>query len=127
MLLYEYMPNGSLDDLLHRNKSVKAAGGGGGKMIGDWGTRYQIAVGIAEGMCYLHHDCNPVIVHRDLKPSNILLDGEMEARVADFGVAKLIRGSNQAMSVVAGSYGYIAPGKGHKKCLLLALRGMLLF
>ncbi|XP_054812690.1 leucine-rich repeat receptor-like protein kinase TDR [Prosopis cineraria] len=97
MLLYEYMPNGNLEDLLH-----------GKNVVGDWLTRYKIALGVAQGICYLHHDCNPVIVHRDLKPSNILLDAEMEARVADFGVAKLIQ-SDESMSVIAGSYGYIAP------------------
>ncbi|KAJ1426541.1 Serine/threonine-protein kinase, active site [Sesbania bispinosa] len=101
MLLYEYMPNGNLDDLLHgKNK--------GDNMVADWFTRYKIALGVAQGICYLHHDCDPVIVHRDLKPSNILLDGEMEARVADFGVAKLIQ-TDESMSVIAGSYGYIAP------------------
>lgn len=101
MLLYEYMPNGNLDDLLHaKNK--------GENLVADWVTRYKIALGVAQGICYLHHDCDPVIVHRDLKPSNILLDGEMEARVADFGVAKLIQ-SDESMSVIAGSYGYIAP------------------
>ncbi|KAH8513664.1 hypothetical protein Peur_057430 [Populus x canadensis] len=101
MLLYEYMPNGNLHDLLHgKNK--------GDNLVGDWLTRYKIALGVAQGICYLHHDCDPVIVHRDLKPSNILLDGEMEARVADFGVAKLIQ-SDESMSVIAGSYGYIAP------------------
>lgn len=101
MLLYEYMPNGSLDDLLHgKNKCDN--------LVGDWITRYKIALGVAQGICYLHHDCDPVVVHRDLKPSNILLDGEMEARVADFGVAKLIH-CDESMSVIAGSYGYIAP------------------
>lgn len=101
MLLYEYMPNGSLDDLLHgKNK--------GENLVADWLTRYKIALGVAQGICYLHHDCDPVIVHRDLKPSNILLDAEMEARVADFGVAKLIQ-TDESMSVIAGSYGYIAP------------------
>ncbi|XP_030488704.2 leucine-rich repeat receptor-like protein kinase TDR [Cannabis sativa] len=101
MLLYEYMPNGNLDDLLHgKNKAQN--------LIADWVTRYKIALGVAQGICYLHHDCDPVIVHRDLKPSNILLDGEMEARVADFGVAKLIQ-TDESMSVIAGSYGYIAP------------------
>ncbi|KAL7001717.1 hypothetical protein U1Q18_002865, partial [Sarracenia purpurea var. burkii] len=101
MLLYEYMPNGSLDDLLHgKNK--------GENLVADWVTRHKIALGVAQGICYLHHDCDPVIVHRDLKPSNILLDGEMEARVADFGVAKLIQ-TDESMSVIAGSYGYIAP------------------
>ncbi|PHT48484.1 Leucine-rich repeat receptor-like protein kinase TDR [Capsicum baccatum] len=101
MLLYEYMPNGSLDDLLHgKNKDAN--------LLADWFTRYKIVLGVAQGICYLHHDCDPVIVHRDLKPSNILLDAEMEARVADFGVAKLIQ-CDESMSVIAGSYGYIAP------------------
>lgn len=101
MLLYEYMPNGNLDDLLHGNNK-------GDNLVADWLTRYKIAMGVAQGICYLHHDCDPVIVHRDLKPSNILLDGQMEARVADFGVAKLIQ-CDESMSVIAGSYGYIAP------------------
>ncbi|GMI76628.1 TDIF receptor, PHLOEM INTERCALATED WITH XYLEM [Hibiscus trionum] len=102
MLLYEYMPNGNLDEWLHGNVTK------GENLVCDWVTRYKIALGVAQGICYLHHDCDPVIVHRDLKPSNILLDGEMEARVADFGVAKLIQG-DESMSVIAGSYGYIAP------------------
>ncbi|KAK8583728.1 hypothetical protein V6N13_109123 [Hibiscus sabdariffa] len=102
MLLYEYMPNGNLDDWLHGNINK------GENLVGDWATRHKIALGVAQGISYLHHDCDPVIVHRDLKPSNILLDGEMEARVADFGVAKLIQG-DESMSVIAGSYGYIAP------------------
>lgn len=75
----------------------------------EWTALYNIAIGVAQGICYLHHDCDPVIVHRDLKPSNILLDGDFEARVADFGVAKLVQ-TDESMSVVAGSYGYIAPG-----------------
>ncbi|KAK6121978.1 hypothetical protein DH2020_044280 [Rehmannia glutinosa] len=105
MLLYEYMPNGSLDDLLHGKNNNKCD-----KLVGDnWMTRYKIALGVAQGICYLHHDCDPVIVHRDLRPSNILLDVEMEARVADFGVAKLIQSDESMMSVIAGSYGYIAP------------------
>ncbi|KAL8137638.1 hypothetical protein V2J09_003639 [Rumex salicifolius] len=106
LLLYEYMPNGSLDDLLHgahnhNSNKVHVAGG-------DWVTRFNIALGVAQGICYLHHDCHPIIVHRDLKPRNILLDPNMDARVADFGLAKLIH-THESMSVIAGSYGYIAP------------------
>ncbi|KAL6530281.1 hypothetical protein OROHE_014634 [Orobanche hederae] len=102
LLLYEYMPNGSLDDLLHGKNKVD-------NLVADWVTRYKIALGVAQGICHLHHDCDPAIVHRDLKPGNILLDAGMEARVADFGVAKLIQSDESMMSVIAGSYGYIAP------------------
>ncbi|XP_020089038.1 leucine-rich repeat receptor-like protein kinase TDR [Ananas comosus] len=100
LLLYEYMPNGSLEKLLH---------GGKGAHLG-WEARYRIAVGVAQGMSYLHHDCTPLVVHRDLKPSNILLDAEMEARVADFGLAKFMDGA-VALSVsgISGSCSYIAP------------------
>ncbi|KAG4384225.1 hypothetical protein GLYMA_13G235000v4 [Glycine max] len=103
LLVYEYMPNGSLGDLLHSNK--------GGLL--DWPTRYKIAVDAAEGLSYLHHDCVPSIVHRDVKSNNILLDGDFGARVADFGVAKVVDATGKgtkSMSVIAGSCGYIAPG-----------------
>ncbi|XP_039034956.1 receptor-like protein kinase 5 [Hibiscus syriacus] len=102
LLVYEYMPNGSLGDLLHGSK--------GGLL--DWPTRYKIALDAADGLSYLHHDCVPPIVHRDVKSNNILLDGEFSARVADFGVAKIVKRVGKAaesMSVIAGSYGYIAP------------------
>ncbi|KAL0910880.1 hypothetical protein M5K25_018977 [Dendrobium thyrsiflorum] len=102
LLLYEYMPSGSLEELLH-----SSGGEGKGKTTLDWGTRYRIAIGVAEGMSYLHHDCKPAIVHRDLKPSNILVDEEMEARVANFGVAKWATMSS--LTGIAGSWGYIAP------------------
>ncbi|KAJ6935589.1 receptor-like protein kinase HSL1 [Populus alba x Populus x berolinensis] len=101
LLVYEYMPNGSLGDLLHSSK--------GGLL--DWPTRYKIVVDAAEGLSYLHHDCVPPIVHRDVKSNNILLDGDFGARVADFGVAKVVdsTGKPKSMSVIAGSCGYIAP------------------
>ncbi|XP_071714800.1 uncharacterized protein [Rutidosis leptorrhynchoides] len=102
LLVYEYMPNGSLGDLLHSSKSG----------LLDWPIRYKIAVDAAEGLAYLHHDCVPPIVHRDVKSNNILLDGDYGARVADFGVAKVVDGNEKAgnsMSVIAGSCGYIAP------------------
>ncbi|KAL1834140.1 hypothetical protein ACET3Z_003791 [Daucus carota] len=102
LLVYEYMPNGSLGDLLHSSKSG----------LLDWPTRYKIAMDAAEGLSYLHHDCVPPIVHRDVKSNNILLDEDFGARVADFGLAKAVDAigkGNNSMSVIAGSCGYIAP------------------
>ncbi|MFS7920846.1 putative protein kinase RLK-Pelle-LRR-XI-1 family [Helianthus anomalus] len=66
----------------------------------------------AEGFVYLYHDCVPAIVHRDVKSNYILLDGDFGARVADFGVAKVVDSKEEvgkSMSVIAGSCGYIAP------------------
>lgn len=104
-LVYDYMVNGSLGDVLHGEK--------GGCLL-DWPGRFAVAVGAAQGLAYLHHDCVPAIVHRDIKSNNILLDEEMRPRVADFGLAKTLQSeageSDAAMSRIAGSYGYIAPG-----------------
>ncbi|KAK9088389.1 hypothetical protein Scep_027471 [Stephania cephalantha] len=101
LLLYEYMANGSLGEILHGN---------GQSCLLDWNTRYKIAFGAAEGLCYLHCDCKPQIIHRDIKSNNILLDETLEAHVGDFGLAKLIDlPYSKSMSAVAGSYGYIAP------------------
>ncbi|KAK1439052.1 hypothetical protein QVD17_04867 [Tagetes erecta] len=104
-LVYEYMENGSLGDLLHNDPK-------GGFLL-DWSKRFEIAVGAAQGLAYLHHDCVPSIVHRDVKSNNILLDEDFRPRVADFGLAKTlqleVKESDGAMSRVAGSYGYIAP------------------
>ncbi|ESQ31281.1 hypothetical protein EUTSA_v10003584mg [Eutrema salsugineum] len=101
LLVYEYMPNGSLGEVLHGKK--------GGHLL--WDTRYKIALEAAKGLCYLHHDCSPLIVHRDVKSNNILLDSNFEAHVADFGLAKFLQdsGTSECMSAIAGSYGYIAP------------------
>ncbi|XP_038684729.1 receptor-like protein kinase HSL1 isoform X2 [Tripterygium wilfordii] len=102
LLVYEYMPNGSLGDLLHSSKEG---------LLG-WPKRYKIALDAAEGLSYLHHDCVPPLVHRDVKSNNILLDAEFSARIADFGVTKVVVGVGkgaESMSVIAGSCGYIAP------------------
>lgn len=102
LLVYEYMPNGSLGEVLH---------GKSGSYL-QWDTRLKIAIEAAKGLCYLHHDCSPLIIHRDVKSNNILLSAELEAHVADFGLAKFFQGNgaSECMSAIAGSYGYIAPG-----------------
>uniref|UniRef100_M1D292 non-specific serine/threonine protein kinase n=1 Tax=Solanum tuberosum TaxID=4113 RepID=M1D292_SOLTU len=101
LLCYDYLENGSLWDLLHGpSKKVKL----------DWETRLRIAVGAAQGLAYLHHDCNPRIIHRDVKSSNILVDENFEAHLSDFGVAKCIPSAKtHASTLVLGTIGYIDP------------------
>ncbi|KAJ0753885.1 putative glycerophosphodiester phosphodiesterase, protein kinase RLK-Pelle-LRK10L-2 family [Helianthus annuus] len=99
-LLYEFMPNGSLDKFLH----------GDGSNL-DWNTLFQIAKGIARGLEYLHRGCNTRIVHFDIKPHNILLDEEFVPKISDFGLAKLCKTKESIVSVmgVRGTAGYMAP------------------
>ncbi|KAI5355847.1 PREDICTED: receptor [Prunus dulcis] len=101
LLVYEYMPNGNLWDALHK-----------GWIHLDWPTRHQIALGIAQGLAYLHHDLMPPIIHRDIKSTNILLDVNYQPKVADFGIAKVLQargGKDSTTTVIAGTYGYLAP------------------
>ncbi|GAV65514.1 Pkinase domain-containing protein/LRR_1 domain-containing protein/LRR_6 domain-containing protein/LRR_8 domain-containing protein [Cephalotus follicularis] len=115
LLVYEYMENQSLDRWLHGRKRVSMSGSSSvHHVVLDWPRRLQIAIGAAQGLCYMHHDCSPQILHRDVKSSNILLDSEFKAKIADFGLAKILGpkdgdGEQHTMSAVAGSFGYIAP------------------
>ncbi|XP_027362819.1 proline-rich receptor-like protein kinase PERK13 [Abrus precatorius] len=100
VLIYEYVPNGNLDQHLHGNDMP----------ILEWPKRVKIAIGAARGLAYLHEGCNPRIIHRDIKSANILLDDAYEAQVADFGLARLTDDANTHVSTrVMGTFGYMAP------------------
>ncbi|XP_058073115.1 G-type lectin S-receptor-like serine/threonine-protein kinase At2g19130 [Magnolia sinica] len=100
LLVYDYMPNGSLDShLFGKNSNVL-----------DWPTRYQIAIATARGISYLHEKCRDCIIHCDIKPENILLDGGFCPKVADFGLAKLVgREFSRVLTTMRGTRGYLAP------------------
>lgn len=101
LLFYDFMENGSLWDILHGPTKKKKL---------DWGTRLKIALGAAQGLAYLHHDCSPRIIHRDVKSSNILLDKDFEAHLTDFGIAKSLCVSKSYTSTyIMGTIGYIDP------------------
>ncbi|XVF54594.1 hypothetical protein PTKIN_Ptkin05aG0194000 [Pterospermum kingtungense] len=102
-LVYEFMKNGSLQDILQQVSQ--------GTREFDWPARQKVAIGVAAGLEYLHMHHSPRIIHRDLKPGNILLDDDMEARIADFGLAKAMPDANTHVTTsnLAGTVGYIAP------------------
>jgi serine/threonine protein kinase len=100
LLVYELMPNGSVDHHLH--------GKGGAPLT--WPTRYDVALGLALAMLYLHEECAQCIVHRDIKPSNVMLDATFGAKLGDFGLAKLVEhGGQPYTTALAGTLGYLAP------------------
>eukprot|EP01018_Ginkgo_biloba_P001918 Gb_17680 [translate_table: standard] len=101
LLVYEFLPNDTLQKHLH----------GEGMPTLDWPARLKIATGVGRGLAYLHADCDPRIIHRDIKSSNILLDEKFEAKLSDFGLAKLIPDAFSHVSTlhVMGARGYLAP------------------
>ncbi|KAL0292033.1 UNVERIFIED_CONTAM: LEAF RUST 10 DISEASE-RESISTANCE LOCUS RECEPTOR-LIKE PROTEIN KINASE-like 2.5 [Sesamum calycinum] len=104
-LIYEFMPNGSLEKFIQSAALSSAEGGLG------WEKLFEIAVGVARGLEYLHRGCNTRILHFDIKPHNILLDKDLNPKISDFGLAKLCpnRSSVVSMLVARGTIGYIAP------------------
>ncbi|MED6109038.1 hypothetical protein PIB30_029887 [Stylosanthes scabra] len=100
LLVYEHMEHGSLAENLRTNRL-------------DWSQRFEIALGTAKGLCYLHDECLDWILHCDVKPQNILLDSNFQPKIADFGLSKLLKRSDtdkySSFSKIRGTRGYMAP------------------
>ncbi|EHA8589207.1 cold-responsive protein kinase 1 [Cocos nucifera] len=100
LLVYEYMANSSLDKFLYGDR----------RGILNWKRRFDIIVGIARGLAYLHQEFHVCIIHRDIKSSNVLLDDNFQPKIADFGLARLLPGDHSHLSTkFAGTLGYTAP------------------
>ncbi|GMQ01391.1 hypothetical protein CsSME_00048045 [Camellia sinensis var. sinensis] len=99
LLVYEFMENGSLDYHLFKEKSLLT-----------WARRYKIAQGLASALFYLHEEWEQCVVHRDVKSSNVMLDSNFNAKLGDFGLARLVdHGKGSQTTVLAGTMGYMAP------------------
>lgn len=109
LILSEFVPNGNLYDNLHGFGYPGTSTSSGNREL-NWSRRYQIAVGTARALVYLHHDCRPPILHLNLKSSNILLDDKYEAKLSDYGLGKLLPIlDNYGLTKFHNSVGYVAP------------------
>ncbi|EAY95131.1 hypothetical protein OsI_16949 [Oryza sativa Indica Group] len=107
LLVYELMPNGSLDAHIHSLGNVLP-----------WPVRYDVVLGVGAALLYLHHEAEQRVVHRDIKPSNVMLDASLNARLGDFGLARLIDDGRRSRTTgIAGTMGYI-----DAECFFLAGR-----
>eukprot|EP01018_Ginkgo_biloba_P000047 Gb_32321 [translate_table: standard] len=104
LLVYEFMENGSLD------KHIFGGEENNNRAILSWQTRFNVALGVAKGVAYCDEQCQSRIVHFDLKPENVLLDSQLQPKVSDFGLAKLMS-KDQSCTVtnMRGTIGYLAP------------------
>ncbi|KAG4937409.1 hypothetical protein AAZX31_18G237900 [Glycine max] len=107
-LVLEYMERGSLYCVLRNDIEAVEL---------DWTKRVNIVKGIAHSLSYLHHDCKPAIIHRDVTTKNVLLNLEMKACLSDFGIARLLKSGSFNRTVLAGTYGYIAPELAYSDCV----------
>ena len=123
LLVYDFMPNGSLGDILFNDNKMG---------ILSWGQRFRILKGVASALLYLHEEWEQVVVHRDVKANNVLLDADMNARLGDFGLARLYdHGAEASTTHIVGTLGYMAPelsrtGKATTQCDVFSYGALLL-
>ncbi|KAL6200643.1 hypothetical protein ACLB2K_030424 [Fragaria x ananassa] len=104
LLVYDFMANGSLERVLYQDSELCQAN------LLDWSHRRNVAIGLASVLTYMHQECEQQVIHRDIKTGNVLLDGNFNAKLGDFGLAKLMDHDKSPVSTLtAGTMGYLAP------------------